>query len=229
MGFRYRTWAAVLIGSLALGGAARALIDREPQDRISAEWRDLAERCIASVERSAPFDASDLEAFTPPPALRADIKFRRDHQRAWIRNGSRFAVVETDLAKRPAAARSCSIVLATTYDSLNEVEQGALIRTFLLLRRDLLSSSRYETPDLAQIHPLIMLFARSIGRNARSCQTVILLTLDPENRAVRLIIGERQDAPCRRPGTGAHLDEPNPALRDSLARTAAFDWIKPTS
>ncbi|MDR6284265.1 hypothetical protein HNR47_000248 [Methylopila jiangsuensis] len=193
-----------------MGLGARALMEREPRDRVSAEWRDLAERCIASIEHGTPLNTADLKPYAPPAGLRADRGFRPERENAWREDGGRFAIIENDVARNPTGQRKCRVVLATTYDALTNMEQAALIRTFLLLRRDMIADSLYETPHIDQIHPLVLLLARSTTRNARNCQTVVMLAFDPDNRSAWISVGERQDAPCGRSSPAAPQNPQTP-------------------
>ncbi|MFD1331175.1 hypothetical protein ACFQ4O_04115 [Methylopila musalis] len=196
MGFRIGSVAAVLIGCFAVGLGARALMEREPRDRVSAEWRDLAERCIASVERETQVSTAGLEPYTPTAGLRADRGFRPARENAWIKDGGRFAIFENDVVRAPTAQRKCDVVLAV--GTLTEAEQAALIRTFLLLRHDLMSTGRYNIPYVDQLHPLVLHTARTTARNARNCQTGVLFAFDTEQFALWLSVAERQDDPCGR-------------------------------
>ena len=168
-----------------------ASVDAVSAASLSERWLDLWTRCRVAIEEVRPLDTEGLSPLEHPADSRG-----HDAQRNWWRKGDRFMVQEGEHNERPGVRRGCDIMLAPDALPLSEMEEAALLRTFVIERSRLIAESRHEVRNPDPIFPIVPLGVGPLHKNANRCSVISHIMFDPTSDFFISGTGEQNRSGC---------------------------------
>jgi len=172
------------------GGSAQAL-------ELERNFEDLLERCRISVETSSDFDKTGLEE--------RDVAERhlRDwgttiNQTGWMARGSETYVILTEWTSRDGQVRHlCDVRLFDAERVLDEIEQGLLLRRFLIVQTQLIGLGTHEIDKtLSPIPPALNAAFLLSERNPNGCSVTTTFAISPDGTFFSAGTGEQAIKEC---------------------------------
>lgn len=150
---------------VVLSGANQSLAQNLEQDFAS-----LLERCRQSIETSGEFNSEGLQRHSVVDAHRLNWG-AESNQAGWSYPDSEMYVVLTEWTSADGQIRRlCDVRLVNEERVLDSVEQGLVLRHFLLTKTQLIGIGTHEIDEgLPPIPPLINAAFLLLGRNPNGC------------------------------------------------------------
>jgi hypothetical protein len=164
---------------------------------LERDFEDLLERCRMFIETSSTFDSSGLQ--DTMVAERHVLNLGTDtKQTAWELSGSEFYAVKTEWTSRDGPVwHRCDVYLIDEERILEPLEQGLLLRRFLMLQVQLIGAGSHEFDrELSPIPPAIIAAFLLSERNPEGCKVANSVALTPDGTFFSAGVGERVIQKC---------------------------------
>ncbi len=164
---------------------------------LKRDFEDLLERCRISVETSTDFDSTGLEERDVAKRHLRDWGTTINHA-GWMAQGSETYVVLTEWTSRDGQVRHlCDVRLFDAERVLDEIEQGLLLRSFLIAQTQLIGLGTHEIDRaLSPIPPAVNAAFLLSERNPNGCSVTTVFGISPDGTFFSAGTGEQATKEC---------------------------------
>lgn len=186
------------LGHLALAFSILLTLGKPAQaSSLIADFADLFERCRLSIESASELDTAGLIPIPVPEPAKG--RWGADFtQNGWQFPDSTLYVVQTAWTDEVGQTRRvCHIRLQEGRPVLTAVEQGLLIRHFLIRQTQLFGERTHKWDgELSPIPPAISLGFKMTAPNPKGCTVTNGLALSQDGTFFSASSGEQAIRPC---------------------------------
>lgn len=164
---------------------------------LEQDFATLLNRCRHSIEMSTEFDSKGMQPYSVSDAHQRNWGIE-SAQAGWRNPASEMYVVLSHWTAADGQRRHlCDVRLADEERVLDSVEQGLIIRHFLMIKTRLVGAGTHEVDrGLSMVPPLINDAFLLAGRNPDGCRVTTTFALSPDGEFFAAGTGEQAIIQC---------------------------------